>query len=138
MEGFFSGVDYAPRVFDSIRENFGINSGLFAADMGRLGKGKEGEGKSKQLFFQVRASVCLVRTKRPCLYRWMCPHLHNVLERIICEELIDVGWSRLPDPNPADAQTNKIRPKTGSTSSKLSKTSSSITSLGSWETTTIT
>ena len=53
VEGFFSGVDYAPRVFESLRQHFGISSGQFAADMGRLGEGKEGEGKSKQLFFQV-------------------------------------------------------------------------------------
>ena len=53
VEGFFTGIDYAPRVFESIRQHFDIRSGHFAADMGRLGEGKEGEGKSKQLFFQV-------------------------------------------------------------------------------------
>jgi len=59
VEGFFSGVDYAPRVFDSIRRHFGINSAKFAADMGSLGAGKEGEGKSKQLFFLVRRTQCV-------------------------------------------------------------------------------
>ena len=53
VEGFFTGIDYAPQVFESIREHFGIQSRQFAADLGRLGEGKEGEGKSKQLFFMV-------------------------------------------------------------------------------------
>lgn len=57
VEGFFSGTDYAPRVFESLREHFGISSRQYAADMGCLGTGKEGEGKSKQLFFTVRRST---------------------------------------------------------------------------------
>eukprot|EP00750_Incisomonas_marina_P027031 INCI6088.1.p1 GENE.INCI6088.1~~INCI6088.1.p1 ORF type:complete len:540 (-),score=86.25 INCI6088.1:111-1577(-) len=62
VEGFFTGIDYAPRVFESIRQHFDIRSGHFAADMGRLGEGKEGEGKSKQLFFQTENGKYIIKT----------------------------------------------------------------------------
>eukprot|EP00939_MAST-03C_sp_MAST-3C-sp1_P002641 g2641.t1 len=62
MSDTVSCKDYAPTVFSALRLSYGVGDKSFIQSMGSLTGGKEGEGKSKMLFFMSKDKNYVMKT----------------------------------------------------------------------------